>query len=177
MLKGNGAKKIENDSVSMKSETNDKEIKEMFIENGLAVEARYSKRNSGEGVELMVPCYVGPEDKKHKDQGGMFHSEEGETRELMIEHRPQEAEDEVDEVIMIEGKILEEDENMCIMLECENGEDVETAGRVIQAALQKEGITTDLEIPHGSYALKPLHNTHHRTITFCTQATQTGEDT
>ena len=183
MLKESGAKKEEKDSLSIKSESNDKEIKDMFIENGVAVEARYSKRYSAEGVDLMVPCYVSSEDRKRKDLGEECAMEDGETRDLMIEHRPLEgaAGDEADEGIVIDGKIVEEDENLCIILECERGEDVETAGRAIQAALQEEGINTNLKIPHGSYALKPLQTSnhtihHHRTTEVCTQATQT-EDT
>nr|XP_054758053.1 potassium channel subfamily K member 2-like [Lytechinus pictus] len=74
------------------------------------------------------------------------------------------------EVLTIDGQIAEDREtnDMCIILQCENVEDLDTVEKVIHAALE-DRVTAKIGLPHQSVSLK----THYRQPKICTQGTQT----
>ncbi|XP_041468160.1 potassium channel subfamily K member 16-like [Lytechinus variegatus] len=74
------------------------------------------------------------------------------------------------EVVTIDGQIVEDRDtnDMCIILQCENVEDLDTVEKVIHAALE-ERVLAKMGLPHQSVSLK----THYRQPKICTQGTQT----
>ncbi|XP_071490535.1 potassium channel, subfamily K, member 16-like [Diadema antillarum] len=157
-------KAARNDWKKKKSKNNGKYEKE-----DIRVDAMYSKSSSAEDIDVFVPCYVDPEKRDKTVVQSLEGSEAIETSvDCNFEDIP-EGDTFIKEVVDIEGEIVEEGDKLCIVLECESGEDVDVAERAIRSILET-GVTTDISIPHRGFSLSHRQAPHKHSSS---QGTQT----